>query len=285
MPEISNEKALNKMVWINSLVLVLKILLSCVLAFFYALSLFFVAVPTTSAKIFGFLGFKKAEEASYIRVYELSLDNADLYNVILFENKQDNTEKKLYYINLMLSSKDYDSFCIKYNQSSLASLVNSNNEINDKKRVPYICNINSYFLNQKVKCLNKLGAKSEIINNFVLNNLLGDDLFETSVATYVNIIYADNSLSSEAKIEKITDLLSVSNGEKSIDQLIDDRLISLDEVLSRENLPVVSKILANFAVMNLRLAEFRIAEVKGEGVTEAKTNYETAVSNYNNSIK
>lgn len=285
MPEISNEKALNKMVWINSLVLVLKILLSCVLAFFYALSLFFVAVPTTSAKIFGFLGFKKAEEASYIRVYELSLDNADLYNVIFFENKQENTEKELYYINLMLSSKDYDSFCIKFNNSSLASLVNSNNEINDKKRVPYICNINSYFLNQKVKCLSELGAKSEIINDFVLNNLVGDDLFETSVATYVNIIYADSSLSSEAKIEKITDLLSVSNEEKSIDQLIDDRLISLDEVRSRENLPVVSKILANFAVMNLRLAEYRIAEIKGEGVTEAKTNYENAVSNYNNSIK
>lgn len=285
MPEISNEKVVNKTIWINSLVLTIKVVLSCVLAFFYALSLFFVAVPTTSAKIFGFLGLKKAEEASYVRAYELSLDNADLYNVILFENKQENAEKELYYINLMLSSKDYDSFCIKYNSSSLASLVDSNNEISDKKRVPYICNINSYFLNQKVKCLNKLGVKSESINKFVLNSLVGDDLFETSFTTYVNIIYADNSLSSEAKIEKVTDLLSVSNGEKNIDQLIDERLINLDDVLGRENLPVVSKILAKFAVMNLRLAKYRIAEIKGEGVDLAKTNYEIAVNNYNNSIK
>ena len=87
---------LNKQMWINSLKICLKIILAVCAAFFYMISVMFILAPNFDAKIFNFLGCKKAEESCLVQVYEKSDAITDLYNVVLIEQQLNNYEKELY---------------------------------------------------------------------------------------------------------------------------------------------------------------------------------------------
>ena len=93
MKGTSNEKLLTKKVWLNSLKLFGKIVLAVFFVYFYTIAALFVFVPKFDAKIFKFFGMKKAEEVCYVRIYEKSGSNADLYNLILIESELGNDEK------------------------------------------------------------------------------------------------------------------------------------------------------------------------------------------------
>ena len=94
MVENSNEKLLTKKVVLNSFKILAKTLILLIFVFFYIISTMFFLAPKFDAKIFNFFGLKKAEEACYVQAYEKSENNADLYNLILFESELQNYEKE-----------------------------------------------------------------------------------------------------------------------------------------------------------------------------------------------
>ena len=197
----TNEKVLNSTVWKNVCFKIGKIFIFAIITFYFVVSLLFFMAPKIDAKIFNFFGLKKAEESCYIRIFEQSGDEIDLYNLIVFEARQGDSSKQLQYINMMLASDDYNEFVVNFNSSSLANLINSNGELEDKKLVPYVCNINSYLLNQKVSCMIDLNFNKSNIENFICVNLESDNLFEFTISTYLNHIVANNSLSQTEKRE------------------------------------------------------------------------------------
>ena len=284
MTELANEKELLKSAWLGALKTFGKIMLAFVFAFCYAVGLLFLMVPETDAKLFNFLGLKKAEESCYVRIYQQSDDLVDLYNLIIFESKQGETAKELQYVNMMLASDDYDEFVVSFNNSSIANLMNEKGEIEDKKLVPLVCNINSYFLNQKVGAMVELGFEKESIAKFVCTNLEDANLFEYSIAVYLNAITGDKSLSVTKKQEVVTTLLETKNNTKTVAELLAERINNLNLLIGTQ-ISEVTEILAMHTLVNLRLAEYRISEIKGEDLTTVKTNYEAALNSYNECVK
>ena len=284
MTELANEKVLLKSAWLGAFKTFGKIMLALVFAFCYAVGLLFLMAPETDAKLFNFLGLKKAEETCYVRIYQQSGKLSDLYNLIVFESKQGETAKELQYVNMMLASDDYDKFMVSFNNSSISNLMNEKGELEDKKLVPLVCNINSYFLNQKVGAMVELGFEKTSIAKFVCTNLEDENLFEYSITVYLNAIAGDKSISSTKKQEVVTALLETKNNSKTVAELLAERVNELNLLIGTQ-IPEVTEILAKHTLVNLRLAEYRIAEIKGEDLTTVKSNYEVAVNNYNECVK
>lgn len=274
--EVQEEKVLTKKVWKNALKIFAISLLALVFVFFFAISSMFVFAPKIDAKIFKFFGLTKAEETCYVRAYEISESNADLYNLIVFESELENYEKELYYLNLLMSDDEYVEFYQKLDKSAIET-------ISDKSIVAYACNTNGYLINQKIKCMYELGfdndAASPTIRNYVKTVLDSDNLFDTAFLTYVELIYNDESLTDDDKKQR----LEVVYG--SVDVLLTNRLKDLKEYI-KGNLTLVDKIIAQNAIVNIRKADYLIDKVN-ESLEEesSKEAYELALSEYNNLIK
>lgn len=272
MEETTNEKVFTKKTWLNALKLFGKIAFAVVFVLFYIISSMFFISPNFDAKIFNFFGAKKAQEACYIRIYENSENNADLYNLILFESDLENYEKELYYLNLLMNSEDYESFCAKLDESALGT-------IEDASLIVYICNTNSYLINQKVKCMYNLGFDvgiSATVRNYVKAQLNGDYRFETSFATYIDLIYNDASLSKAEKQQK------VNMAYDSLETLVQSRLVFLTNFNSAVNISVKDNILSQHTIVELKKALYEIEIINESGsASSKKADYETALAEYN----
>ena len=90
----------------NELILGFKIALRtlayCFIVSMIVLCSIFVLFPKTSLKINEEFGFVKVQEYNYQLIYNRSGKITDLYNLVLFEEKQKNTAKELIYIDKML---------------------------------------------------------------------------------------------------------------------------------------------------------------------------------------
>ncbi len=118
----TKERVIDKKIWLNSFKMFAKTILVVIFVFFYAISVLFFLAPKFDAKIFKFLGMKKAQEACYVQVYEKSNSNVDLYNLILFESELSNYEKELYYINLLTNDEKYVEFYQKMDKSAIENV-------------------------------------------------------------------------------------------------------------------------------------------------------------------
>lgn len=275
MEETTNEKVFTKKTWINALKLFGKIAFAIVFVLFYIISSMFFISPKFDAKIFKFFGAKKAQEACYVRIYENSGTSVDLYNLILFESELENYEKELYYLNLLMNSEDYEVFCSKLDESAL-------NTIEDATLIAYICNTNSYLINQKVKCMYNLGFDigiSATIRNYVKSQLNGDYHFETSFATYIDLIYNDSKLSKLEKQQK------VNTAYDSLGTSVQNRLVFLSNYNTAMNITVKDKILSQHTIVELKKALYEIEIINDSGsVSAKKADYETALNEYNSLI-
>ena len=237
--------------------------------------MFFLA-PKFDAKIFNFFGLKKAEEACYVQAYEKSENNADLYNLILFESELQNYEKELYYLNLLMNDDEYDVFCKKLDDSALQT-------IKDKALVVYLCNVDGYLINQKVKCMYELGFDGELtstIRNFLKAQLENGGLFETSFATYVELIYSDEALTKEQKSDRF------ELAYNRVDTDLSKRLADLNAYVSRKDISLANKIIAQNAIVSIKKADYIIDKVNESAEVEAsKAAYETALAEYSNLVK
>ena len=263
-------------VWKNSFKKALKILFIVLVAGFY-LNLIIVALsPRFSAKVYNFMGFDNAEEYCLEKTYEKTKSNADLYNLIVFEQSQKDYQKELNYINLLFVSCGYDEFCKNLDESALKA-------IEDKSLVAHLCDTNAYLINQKVKCLFNLGIDAE---TFVYSNLKGDYLTENSYASYIQLIY-DSNLSKEKKQEMINTLNNTSSLQNGVvEDLFKERIADL--ILAKQNAEKNNeKILIEYSLMENYKAGY-LYNLILENSTQAeayKTLYSESASAYYQLIK
>lgn len=242
-------RLLTPAVWKNSLLSFFKILVSLFLVLTFLITLLFFVYPKASVRLFKALHLKNAQEASLVRVYEKSGSNADLYNLIIFEQNTNQFEKELKYINELSNKDDYDEFCDKLDSSSL------NQVKNQKSLIPVLCNTRSYLNNQKMKCLWELGEEAK---TFIHSTLLGDYNYEFSFASYV--YYLSEKFSGNELKEKYKDLLLTSkiDGQNSIsiETLLNNRLEKLQiEKQSEKN---EEKIVRLYSLANMSKGSYQV---------------------------
>ena len=276
----TKEKTAGNSVWVNALKTFAKCLVAVVFAWYFLIAMLFYVSPATDAQIFNFFGFKKAEEKCYIQIYNKTKNNADLYNLIVFEGNLNNYKTQLYYLNEMFAKKDYDNFCTKLDLSTIVKLNGK-----DKELVAYTCNSRSFLLNQKAECLFEL---NENVSTFVYLNLQGDYIKESTFATYVNFVKKSN-LSNSDKIAEYQALVgtgAVVQGELvTVSSLVNKRIEKIKNELVVET-NFYNKVNLRYTLMNLCSAKYTISKAGvGEwNEQDSKTEYELAVYEYNNLI-
>ena len=278
MAKLTKENSLNVSVWKNAILTFLKILVFCVILCFYVVAVLFFVYPYANVKLFRFMGLKSAEEASLVQVYNQSESDADLYNLIVFEQEQSSFEKELYYINLLTNSESYNEFCDKLDLSSLNAVGE------DKTLIPYICNTRSYLNNQKVLCLVNM---NQTVDTFIHSSLSGDYLFEYSYTTYLEQVYTSNRTIEEKQelINRLYQTYSLDDAGVTIIELIANRINNLEQYIQNEE-NEAKIIIASHTLMNMRRGEYISSIIiNGENdelTIQAREVYQTALSNYNN---
>lgn len=283
----AKEKTFDKQMWLNSLKISAKILLACLVLFFYIISVLFFLAPNIDAKLFNFFGLTKAEESCYLQVYDNSGKITDLYNIVLFEQENGNYEKEIYYINVLMSDDEYESFCEKMNKASIKS--------SSKELYAYVGDVNAYLINRKVKCLyalnleNSYENRSSAIIAYVRNQLKSENAYETSFLTYVNLVLNDKTLTDSQIKEtfEILDGLISSEDSESTTELLQKRE-DLILLLLEEESDNVQKIILQKSLVDFYKAEYRYFDVLGEEesvLDEIENSYNQAVLEYQNLIK
>ena len=276
--KIKFDKVLTKKVWLNGFKLFGKIAFAVVFSLFYLISMLFFISPNTDAKIFNFFGAKKAEEACYVRIYDNSQNIADLYNLILLESELENYDKELYYLNILMNDENYESFCLKLDESALETI-----DMNNLETLVYVCNTNSYLINQKVKCMYRLGFDSPVsptIRNYLKKQLENETTFETSFATYVELVYSDETISKEEKMNR------VNTAYNAVDDLLFQRLVFLGAFNTTTNIKVIEQIISQHTIVCIKKALYMIDLINSSGnASSSKLDYEKALSTYDLLIK
>lgn len=269
---VKQEPVINKKVLLNSLKIFAITLGIAVFVFFFTVSAIFVIAPKNDAKLFSFLGLKKAEEACYIRQYKKTGSNVDLYNVILFESELENYEKELMYINELMSDDEYKEFYTKLDKSAVEA-------VDDKSLIAYTCNTNGYLINQKIKCMYELDFNEINILNYIKTQLSQDEfLFDSAFSTYVEIVNSDEDLSKEQKQEKV----EMAFG--AVDVLVTERLSNLIDYINSD-ISVEQEIIAQNSIVNILKAVYMIDVINEvPEVAISKSEYQTALRDYNELI-
>ncbi len=276
----TNEVKLDSRVWKNSLKTTAKILAIALVAVFYVFSTLFFISPDFSAKIYNFMGFKKAEEACYIEKYKKDYNIVDLYNLVLFEQRAGNTKSELEYLQILMASDEYEAFCEKLDNSSILNCES-------KSMIAVVGDVNAYLVNRKVKCLYELNQSAETT---VLNSLNAGELSEYAFATYVELI-KNSELTLAEKVEKYNTLLETTklgaNGQVLVvDELLEDRLSKLDREIA-ENTNGTKKLILTYTQMKLSYAGYNVYVQlnQNEKANGYKTIYEAASDRYLDIIK
>lgn len=276
--EIEPEKVLTKKVWLNSFKLFGKIAFAVIFSLFYFISVMFFVSPKTDAKIFNFFGAEKAQEACYIRIYDNSQSKADLYNLILFESELENYDKELYYLNILMNDEEYEEFCLKLDESALETINEDNIET-----LVYVCNTNAYLINQKVKCMYHLGFDSPLsptVRNYLKEQLEDETGFETSFATYVELVYNDSTITREEKVVRVNTAYSAVSAMLQQKETFMGNYIYLEEEL------VINQIFAQHTAVSIKKAKYMIDLINESGNTGvSKLDYEKALNTYNKLIE
>lgn len=279
MTEQTKEIKLDKKLWLDSFKTFGKILLGVVFALFYFVSIMFFIAPKFDAKIFNFMGFVRAEEVCYVKQYENTGKMSDLYNLVLFEQEHNEYKKELYYVNVLMQDKEYDSFCLKLDVSGL-------HNAGSKAMYVYVGDSNAYFVNRKVRCLYALGLTCETV---VLNSLKTGDITEYAFATYVELI-ENSALSTSAKEEKYNDLMTtlISGENVSVAELLDERIVEIENKLAEPGVSgTVAEVLLQHSLMKLCQAGYKaygaIGETSKASALEIK--FEQVALNYYNNVQ
>ena len=258
---MTEENSDKKLEYKTNIIIALKTLCFCFICLALFLCSVFVLFPNTSAKISQVLGFKHIEGLSYQKIYQRSGKITDLYNVIIFEQEQKHYETELKYVDIMLERDDYGGFCDNLDK---ASIKNST----DKNLIAYTANSNAYFLSRKVICCYKLG---KTIDNFVFGQLKNGKITEQSYATYVDLIFEDESLTSAEKQQKISQMIELEiSGENLID-LLNLRINNINDKISIET-DDNKKIILTYCLMRTYRANYFVYDVLGDD-TKKEDNY------------
>lgn len=261
---MEQEESQEKIEFKNSVKIALKTLSACFIITMLFFCSMFVISPKTSLKLNEMFGFTKVQELNYQMIYARSKKVTDLYNVIIFEEKQKNYSKELYYINEMLARTDYNDFCVAIDKASIDSA-------SDKNLIPYSSNVNGFLVSRKVICLYSLNQGNT--DSFVYQQAKDGKITESSFATLVDLIYSDGTLTNAQKKSKIESLIELSqaNGESmvSLQDLIDERVNKLKNNISAET-DDNQKIILNYSLLRVYGARYYVYQVLGDDVKKTE---------------
>ncbi len=262
-----------KKIWLSATLKALKILLAIVVLFFFCIMSVFFISPNSCASLFNYMGLKRAEESCYEYDYNKNNNITSLYNLVIFEMGEGNTNKELYYLNILLSHKDYDAFC-----KSLDILNIDNNK--NKSLIAFNCNTNSFVINQKVNCMFNAGISHNQIMNFINDNLSDLDKPEYSISTYVELILTSKLIESD----KLARLNKINN---SSFEMLDSKIETLNNKITNET-QEAEKIILYYSIYKNYYAKFLVYKAlgddKSEEKAEAETLYKNAYKNYINLV-
>ena len=108
--------------------------------------------------------------------------------------------------------------------------------------------------------------------SLIHKSLAGEDLQETTYATYVNTVY-ESELDKAQKVEKLNELFNVLTtvSDKKVKDLLNLRFIKAEQFVNDETNSLVDRYLVQKAVMNLREANINVA------IMQTKTTQEILV--------
>lgn len=268
MEENQMDKALMKRAWINALKTFGKIMLAVVVVFNFAvLALFFIS-PSVSAKFFGQLGLKRAQETSYELVYKRDDSLANLYNVVLCNIENGNFEKEYSYLVVLFKSDDYAEFCKGMDSAAEA-------EVKDKSLIPYYCDTNNFLLRRQVICMKNLNMSPISIMEQIKKYLGRVDERECTFACYVELILSDSSMANAEKVALLGQMQTTLFG--SVDAKINS--LKLQAQSEQNN---VQKILLYYSlVQNLKGKYLCLEKLNDAGAAAVKTEYDSTQNEFN----
>ena len=287
MQETTKDSVINKNLIKSSLKIFAKVMFCVMVGFFFFVTSMFYLAPKINAKMFNFFGLTKAEESCYVQAYKNSGKTSDLYNLVLFEQEHSNTEKELYYINVLLSKNDYSDFCLKLNSSAIAKT--------EKNMYVYVGDVNAYLVNRKLKCMYQLNSKvtyenrSKLVVSFVRSCLAGENLTELSFSTYVSLVLQDETLTSQQKVSEFETFENLISTEETVStrKLLTDREGALINKYINEK-SESSKILFANALVKFYKAEYNYFKTLGEtenNLQMIEDKYQIMLDAYNKLIK
>ena len=290
MTKTTKEIKLNENVWLNSLKITARVVFACIVAFFYVISSMFFISPDFDAKIFNFFGFSKAEEACYIRMYEKTGSAEDLYNLVLFEQSNENYQKELYYINVLIEHENYQDFCEKLNESSLAAV--------SKDMYAYVGDTHAYLINRKVRCIYQSNIelpfeeRSPSLMLYIRNHIKDGSFSSSSFLTYVTLVLNDSTITEQQKKETFNNLNSmvVSNDIYTTSELLIRRESEiLDAVTKAKNSKnEVKAIILQKALVDFYKASYNFNKVIGaeqKELNRLELMHSSSASTYSDMVK
>lgn len=277
---LQNEKSAKNIVKIA-----LKTLLDCFIGLMLILVSIFALFPSFSLKINQTLGLKKVQEYNYQMIYDRSGNLADLYNLILYEEKLNHTQKELVCLNEMLASEDYKQFCDAMDEASIK-------RVGDKKLIPYSANVNGYLVGRKVQCLYMLGSKN--VQSFVYEQTKNGKYKEYSFAVYVDLIASDKTLTTEQKRIVLDDFIELSELDTqkatlvSMEELVKNKIDGLKSLIELKSTSENDKLIFTYELMRFYGANASLYEIlsTGANLTEDEkkgyeNKHETNLNHYN----
>lgn len=219
----------------------LKTLLCLFVCILYAWTIIFCLSPEAALKINQTFGFKGVETACYERIYLKSEKTSELYNLIEVCIKNNDYNKTVKYIDQMRKGEDYAEFCSQVNTAAVANT--------SVKYVAFVGDYESYLTQQKCVALYKVNKKSDALQ-FALNDLAENtNKYSIPLASYVELLSAEKDCD-------LSSLMSTTVGEKTVENLISEKISVLDYSSVSDNKEKVMCIYALLKIEKVRYVYF-----------------------------
>lgn len=186
--------------------------LALLVIFFEIMLAMLVLCPNESINMYEYLGLEKAKLGALEIKYNKTNSATDLYNLIIEAEKQENYKKTDKYVDIMLKRDDFFAFAKALDDYALS--------ISDKDKLYLVASLESYLYSLKVtSCYKKNIEQSlEMASSCFEKNSLSIFYF----SRFVDLIKADNNLSSDEKISWLKKAGSFIVNSKTILTHIDE---------------------------------------------------------------
>lgn len=252
-------------------------LIGIVVAVFYVLSVMVGLVPKTAAGVFDAIGAEKAVTLCFENAYIKNPSNKNLYDLVQQAIVTDDYGRVIDYCYTIPKLKKYSEFENEINEMSRDGV--------EKDKIAYVYDIDSYLNSAYIKALYESGDKVSARQEFFTTDILRDDHpYTISMVTYINCLYADESMTKE---EKNSDLSSFFTNLKvygaSIKEHLETRLNQIEDI-SEDT--VNGKIFNVYSQIKVNTCFYKIYDILGN--PEQKEIYEARIQEltqeYNNLI-
>lgn len=194
-----------------------------VVGFFYILSVLMALSPKSVGKMFSVIGSENAVLVCVEQEYRKNPSNINLYNVIQQSVKVGDNNRVDAYCYQLMNSKKYSKFEEEIN--------NICREKVGKDKIAYVYDIDSYLTSVYIKALYALGEKVYARQEFHIKDMQRTDHpYTISLVTYVNCLYADETMTDEEKASEFSEYFEggVMIQGRTIKQCLEEKLAVIE---------------------------------------------------------